>query len=102
MWGLIALAASIAISWVSFGAARRFVRERLRYVDAALKPAAAVIAGVLALVIAAPIASFLHWLPIVGWFVPGGAALIFGVSVGLGVRSGANDVKRGYVLGPGN
>jgi hypothetical protein len=30
MWGLLALAATLAVSWISYGTARRFVRERLR------------------------------------------------------------------------
>ncbi len=101
MWGLITLAVTFAVSWVSYGTARRFVRERLRYVEAALKPSAAVIAGVLAMVIALPVVSLIHIVPLVGSLISGGTALIFGLSVGLGVRSGAQDVKRGYVIGPG-
>jgi len=101
MWGLITLAVTFAVSWISYGTARRFVRERLRYVEAALKPSAAVIAGVLAMVIALPVVSLIHIVPLVGSLISGGTALIFGVSVGLGVRSGAQDVKRGYVIGPG-
>jgi hypothetical protein len=101
MFGLLALAVTFAISWVGYGAARRFVRERLRYVEAALRPSSAIIAGFVAMLVAAPVVSLLHWLPILGWLVPGGTALVFGLSVGLGVRSGAQDVKRGYVIGPG-
>ncbi len=101
MLGLIALATTFALSWVSYGAARRFVRERLRYVESALKPSAAVIAGLVALVIAAPIVSVLHIIPILGAMVGGGTAVVFGLSVGLGVNAGANDVKRGYIIGPG-
>jgi hypothetical protein len=102
MWGLITLAVTLAVSWVSFGTARRFVRERLRYVEAALKPSAAVIAGVAAMVIALPVVSLIHIIPLVGSLIAGGMPLIFGLSVGLGVRSGAQDVKRGYVIGPGH
>ena len=101
MFGLLALAVTFAVSWVGYGAARRFVRERLRYVEAALRPSAALIAGIVAMLVAAPVVSVLHWLPVLGWLVPGGTALVFGLSVGLGVRSGAQDVKRGYVIGPG-
>ncbi|MFI5311654.1 MAG: hypothetical protein ACHQQ3_10495 [Gemmatimonadales bacterium] len=102
MWGLITLAVTFAISWVSYGTARRFVRERLRYVEAALKPGAAVIAGIVAVLVAAPVVSLVHIVPLVGSLIGGGTALIFGVSVGLGVHSGASDVKRGYVIGPGH
>jgi hypothetical protein len=101
MWGLITLAVSFAVSWVGYGAARRFVRERLRYVEAAQRPSSAVIAGFVAMLIAIPVISVLHWIPILGWLVGGGTALVFGLSVGLGVHSGALDVKRGYVIGPG-
>ena len=101
MWGLITLGVTFAVSWVGYGAARRFVRERLRYVETALKPSAAVIAGFVAMLVAIPVVSLLHWIPILGWLVGGGTALVFGVSVGLGVRSGALDVRRGYVIGPG-
>ena len=59
MLGLIALVTTFIVSWVSYGAARRFVRERLRYVEAALTPMAAIIAGVLAIVIALQ-----PWLPV--------------------------------------
>ena len=101
MFGLIALAISLAVSWVGYGAARRFVRERLRYVEGALRPSAAVIAGFVAMLVAIPVVSVIHWIPVLGWLVGGGTALVFGLSVGFGVRSGALDVKRGYVIGPG-
>jgi len=102
MWPLIVLGVTFAISWVSYGTARRFVRERLRYVESALTPGAALIAGVVAALVAAPVVGLLHIIPLVGSLVTGGTALVFGLSVGLGVRSGANDVKRGYVITSGN
>ncbi|MBI3569009.1 MAG: hypothetical protein HY084_12500 [Gemmatimonadetes bacterium] len=101
MWGLLALAATLAVSWVSYGTARRFVRERLRYVEAALKPTAAIVAGVVALVVAWPVIGLIHWIPIVGSLVGGGTAVVFGLSVGLGVNAGAKDVRSGIYLGPG-
>jgi hypothetical protein len=102
MWPIIVLGATFAISWVSFGTARRFVRERLRYVESALTPGAALIAGVVAAVVATPVVGLLHIIPLVGSLVTGATAVVFGLSVGLGVRSGANDVKRGYVITSGN
>lgn len=67
--------------------ARKFVRERLRFVDGAQKPTAPLVAGVAAAVVAAPIV----WLlPVVG----AGSALLFGLSVGIGTRLGATDVRR--------
>jgi hypothetical protein len=101
MWGLIALGVTLAISWLSYGTARRFVRERLRYVESALRPSAAVIAGVVATLVAVPVVAVLGIIPLLGSLVGGGTALVFGLSVGLGVRSGAQDVKRGYVITSG-
>lgn len=68
---------------------RRFVRERLRFVDAMQNPITAVAAGGVAALAAAPVA----WLlPVVG----GGSALLFGAGIGLAVRHGARDIKKGY------
>jgi hypothetical protein len=100
MW-LIALGVSFVVSWFSYGTARRFVRERLRYVEAALTPGAAVIAGVVAAVAASPIVWALQHVILLGSLVGGGTAVVFGLSVGLGARSGAQDVKRGYVISSG-
>jgi hypothetical protein len=102
MWGIIALGVTFAISWLSYGTARRFVRERLRYVEAALTPGAAIVAGFVAAVVAAPVVGVLHLMPLLGSLIGGGTALVFGLSVGLGVRSGALDVKRGYVITSGS
>ena len=94
MFGLIALALALGASWFGYGAARRFVRERLRYVEAALTPGAAILAGVGAAVLLTPLA----------WLLPlvtGGTAIAFGLGVGLGARAGASDVKRGYQISDG-
>jgi len=67
--------------------ARRFMRKRLRFVDAAQKPMAPVVAGVAAAAVAAPVV----WLlPVVG----AGTALLFGAGVGIGTSQGQKDVKR--------
>jgi ABC-type transport system involved in cytochrome c biogenesis permease subunit len=87
MFGLISLAAAVAAGVFGYVQARRFVRGRLRYVDAAQSPIAPILAGVAACVVAAPIVAIL---PIVG----GGTALVFGISVGAGVFRGARDVKQ--------
>ena len=102
MFGLVAaIAVSFVISWIGFGSARRFVRERLRYVDAALTPIAAIVAGLGVALVATPVFTILHAVPLIGWLVGGGTGVVLGISVGLGARSGAQDVKRGYVIGPG-
>jgi hypothetical protein len=93
MLGLITLALALGVSWFGYGAARRFVRDRLRYVETALTPGAAVIAGIGAAVLFSPFA----YLPL----ITGGTVLAFGLGVGLGARAGASDVKRGYRITDG-
>jgi hypothetical protein len=74
---LLAFAATIAASAFGYVTARRFVRERLKYVDGAQTIKAPVIAGLAAWAIAMP----LTWvIPVVG----AGTALIFGAAVGWG------------------
>ncbi len=94
MLGFLSLVITLGTAWMGYRGARRFVRERLRYVDAALTGTAAIVAGVGAAIALAPIA----------WLVPlvtGGTALAFGLAVGLGTKAGASDVKRGYVITDG-
>ena len=91
----ISLVLTLGASWIGYGAARRFVRERLRYVESALSPGAPVFAADGAAVVAAPIV----------WLLPlltGMTAIAFGLSVGFGVRAGAADVKRGYLVSSGS
>ncbi len=95
MLGLLSLAVSLGISWFGFSAARRFVRERLRYVDAALTPGAAIVAALGAAIIAYPIAVLIP-------FIGPPTAIVFGLGVGLGSRAGASDVKRGYRISDGS
>jgi hypothetical protein len=66
---------------------RQFVRERLRFVDAAQRPGTPVVAGVAAAALATPVALVL---PVIG--IP--SALIFGIGVGWGVHHGARDVRK--------
>lgn len=95
MFGFIALVIALSAAWIGYGGARRFVRDRLRYVDNALSPGFPVKAAVIAGLVAAPIA----------WLLPlvtGGTVLTFAVSVGLGARAGAADIKRGYLVSSGD
>lgn len=90
----ISLVITLGVSWMGYGAARRFVRDRLRYVDSAKAPGAPIMAAVVAALVAAPVA----------WLLPlvtAGTAIAFGIAVGLGVRAGASDVKRGYLVSGG-
>jgi O-antigen/teichoic acid export membrane protein len=91
MLGLLGLSITLAAVILGYMNSRRFVRTRLRYVDAAQRWTAPLLAGLGAAVLATPVA----WLlPLVG----GGTALLFGVAVGTGVAHGARDGTRGTAL----
>lgn len=95
MLGLLSLAITFGAAWFGYGTARRFVRERLRYVDGAGSLGVAVAAGLGAAIVAWPVA----------WLLPlisGGTALTFGVAVALGTRAGGADIKHGHYLSSGN
>jgi len=77
MIGLLVGVAALAGGYVG---ARRFVRRRLRFVDAVQSPAAPIVAGVAAAAVALPVAR----VPV----VTGATAVAFGVGVGTGVASG--------------
>ena len=83
LWILITGVASIG----GYITMRRFVRGRLRYVDALQRPFVPAVAGVLALGLALPVVGVL---PVVGL----SSAILFGVGVGSGVATGRRDTKR--------
>lgn len=86
MLAFIALLVSLGVTAFGFVAARSFVRDRLKFVDAAQSLKAPIIAGLVAWAIATPLT----------WFVPfigPATAIFFGLSVGLGVRAGARDIR---------
>lgn len=86
MLDFIAFAATLAATAFGFVATRRFVRDRLRYVDGAQTIRGALIAGLVAWAVAMPIT----WmLPLVGV----GTAVLFGLGVAFGVRAGARDIR---------
>ena len=89
---LIAIAISLAVSAFGYAAARRFVNDRLKFVDAAQTLKAPIIAGFVAWAVAMPLVMLLP-------FVGAGTAIVFGLSVGMGVRAGARDVKVGRITG---
>jgi hypothetical protein len=87
MLELIGLVATGAVSIWGYVQSRRYVRGRLRFVDAVQKPITPVVAGAAAAVVAAPVV----WLlPLVG----AGTAIVFGAGVGLGTFHGQRDTKR--------
>ncbi len=92
MFNLIGFLISFAIASVAavvlHGVARRFVRNRLRYVDVVQKAIAPWAAGGAAFVAGALIVPFL---PLVGI----GTALTAALAVGSGVAAGARDIRSG-------
>jgi hypothetical protein len=87
MLTLIAFAASVALTWAAYSQARKFVRERLRFVPAAQTFWAPLIAGGATALVALPIVGLI---PLIG----AGTALSIGLSVGLGVASAQRDIRR--------
>ncbi len=77
---MLGLLIGIAALGGGFVAARDFVRRRLRFVDAVQRPAAPLVAGLAATVVALPVAA----LPLVTVWT----AAAFGVGVAGGVVSG--------------
>jgi hypothetical protein len=93
---LISFAIAAVVAIVLHGTTRRFVRNRLRYVDSVQQGIAPWAAGGATFVIAAVLVPFL---PLVGL----GTALTAGLAVGSGVVAGARDIKQGtspVVYGP--
>ena len=80
---LAAAGAGMGLSYVRI---RDFVRDRLRFVDAAQRKSTPWVAGIGAALVAAPIMAFL---PVLG----GGTAIVFGIVAGTAVRSGQKQVK---------
>ena len=81
------LAMTIAATLLGFWQARRFTVNRLQYVDAVQNALAPVLAGIGAAILALPVVMFV---PLIGT----GTALLFGLSVALGVSSGARDIRK--------
>ena len=81
------LAMTVAATALGFWQSRRFTVNRLQYVDAVQNALAPVLAGIGAALIALPIVAIV---PLIGT----GTALLFGLSVALGVSSGARDIRK--------
>ena len=78
---MIELLVAAGAAGVGFVRSRGFVGDRLRYVDAVRTPAAPVVAGVAATVVAAAVVSVVP-------FIGAVTAVAFGAAVGLGTRAG--------------
>jgi energy-converting hydrogenase Eha subunit G len=88
MLEIIRVAIAVAIIAGAYTITRRFVRERLRFVDAAQRPGAPWIAAGIAALVAVPAA----------WLLPlvsAGTGLVAAAAVGFGVAAGARDVRKG-------
>jgi membrane protease YdiL (CAAX protease family) len=95
VFALIGLCLSLLVTFTAYSYARRVVRDRLRFVDAAQSRKAPWIAGVIVAVIAAPLVAVVPLLGI-------GTAIGLGLSVGFGVAAGAREAKRaGYEIQSG-
>jgi len=84
---LAGLAITLGATMVGYWQARQFTQNKLRYVDAVHRSGIAILAGLGAALVAAPVV----WLlPLVG----GGTAILFGTGVALGVSSGAREIRK--------
>jgi hypothetical protein len=96
MFTILSIAIAFTLAIVLHGSTRRFVRNRLRYVDVVQKAIAPWAAGGAAFVAGALLAPFL---PLVGI----GTAITAALAVGSGVAAGARDIRTGttpVVYGP--
>ncbi len=87
MIGLIVMLVATGATFLGFRETRRFVRNRLRYVDSVHSFKAPWVAGTAAALIAGPVV----WaLPLIG----AGTAILFGLGVGTGFAAGAKDIQK--------
>ena len=87
MFTIISMALAVAVAAFGYMAARSFVQEKLRFVDAVHHFLVPIGVGIAAMLIATPVV----WLlPLVGK----GTAILFGLGVGAGVSSGARDIRK--------
>lgn len=97
MFTIIGFGLAVASLLFGYTTARQFVRARLRYVDALHSLRAPLVAGFGAALVALFPFTLIP-LPFFGV----GTAVLFGFSVGVGVRAGSKDVRgaAGYIEGP--
>ena len=97
IFGTIAFLIAAVAAVLGYSAAKKFVRDRLRFVEGAHKFTTPLIAGIGAYLIALVAVSLL---PIVGL----GTAIAFGLSVAFGAAAGSREVRSGNLpyLGSGS
>lgn len=86
MFALIGFVAAWTAAIVGYKQTRMFVRNRLRYVEGVHRAFVPLKIGAIATLVTLPVA----WLVP---FVTGGAALLFGTSIALGVSAGRKDIR---------
>lgn len=92
IFGLAGVAATVTATVFGYWQAKQFTRNRLRFVDAVHGAGVPILVGLGAACLAAPVVALL---PLVGT----GTAILFGAGVGLGVNSGARDIRRKLTAG---
>ena len=88
---IISIIFAFVLATVLHSGVRKFVRNRLRYVDSVQKGFVPFIAGGAALIAVLPLAV----LPVIGSFIGIGTALAAGLAVGSGVAAGVRDIRTG-------
>ncbi len=88
IFGTLAFLIAAVASIFGYSATKKFVRDRLRFVEGAHRITTPIIAGIGAYLIALIAVGLL---PIVGL----GTAIAFGLSVALGAAAGSREVKSG-------
>ena len=86
MFVLIGVVVAWSAAIIGYSRARRFVRQRLRYVDSVHKTFVPLKVGLIAAAVTVPIAWVLP-------FVGASAGVLFGTAVGWGVASGRKDIR---------
>jgi hypothetical protein len=84
---LVTVTLATGATGAGYVGSKRFVKDRLRFVDQVRSPAAPVVAGTVAGLAALPVVALLP-------FVGAGTALLFGLAVGVGTRAGVRQIKR--------
>lgn len=85
---ILSFIVAIIVATVVHRGARRFVRDRLRYVDVIQKGIAPFLAGALVMLVLTPIAFLM---PVIGI----GTVLTAGLAAGSGVAAGVRDIRSG-------
>lgn len=87
MFQFISLLLTLSVVYWGYTTARRFVRDRLRFVEGARKPHIPFVVTFAILAVTIPVAWLLP-------FVGVGSALALGLGVGVGVAAGGRDLRR--------